>query len=102
MKNFTFLINFVFGLVEVVLGLRFILRLFGASAQAPFVNWVYDTSQPLLAPFRGIFPSPASIQGFVIEFTTLFAMLIYALIGYFLIRLLYFTHESTHHPEIHA
>lgn len=36
-------INFLFGLTEGLLGLRVILKLFGANAAAPFVNWIYNS-----------------------------------------------------------
>lgn len=80
-------IDFLFGLIEGLLGLRVILKLFGANASAPFVNWVYEISKPLLAPFKGAFPAPALQGGFTIEFTALFAMLVYGLIGYLLLEL---------------
>ncbi len=83
----SYLINLTISLVELALGLRLILRLFGANPATPFVQWVYDTSAPLLDPFRGIFPTRVLEGGFVFEFTTLFAMIIYALLGYFLIEL---------------
>ncbi len=84
----TNLINITISLVEAALGLRFILRLFGANPNTPFVQWVYDTSAPLLDPFRGIFPTRTLQGGFVFDFSTLFAMIIYALLGYFLIELI--------------
>ncbi len=34
----------VFALVELMLGLRLILKLFGADASNAFVSWVYETS----------------------------------------------------------
>jgi len=80
---------FIVALAEVVIGLRFILRLLGASSQAPFSRWVYDMSDTLLSPFRGIFTSPAIDGGFVIDFTALFAIVIYAIAAYLLAELIY-------------
>ena len=74
------LVNFVLGLIELLVGLRFILKLFAAGS-APFVNWIYETSQPLVNPFIGIFPNPVLTGGFVIEFASLIALLAYALIA---------------------
>ena len=82
------LVNIVLAVVQGLLGLRFILRLFGASSGAPFVKWIYSTTQSLLEPFLGMFPAPAIDGGFVIEFTTLFAILAYSLIGYLAMALL--------------
>jgi hypothetical protein len=67
--------------VEVVLGLRFILKLFGANSANGFVSWVYEMSSTLLAPFRGIFPVQVFENQYVLEFSTLFAMLVYMLFG---------------------
>ena len=67
-------------IVEVVLLLRFILKLFAANASAGFVQWVYQTSDSLLAPFRGIFPDQVFKSSFVLDLTTIFAMIIYAVL----------------------
>lgn len=81
------MIDFFVGLAEVFLGFRFALKLFGASSANDFVSWIYDMSSVLLAPFRGIFPTEVFENKFVLEFSTLFAMLVYALVGYLLYAL---------------
>jgi hypothetical protein len=86
-----------FGLAELILGLRFILKLFGANASNVFVNWVYETSAAVLDPFRGIFPTQVFKSAFVIEFSTLFAIIIYALIA----MLLVYVVELITHPISH-
>jgi uncharacterized protein YggT (Ycf19 family) len=75
------LIHFVLGLVEIVLMLRIVLRLFAANPNASFVNWVYSTSDTLIQPFRGIFPTTVIEKSYVLDFTALFALIIYALVG---------------------
>lgn len=75
------LLNFFTLVVEGILGLRFVLKMFGANAANGFVNWVYEMSGVLLDPFRGIFPAKVFENQFVLEFSTLFAMLMYALIA---------------------
>jgi hypothetical protein len=52
------------------------------------VAWVYETTQPLIQPFSRAFPTPAVGGGFVLEFTTLFAIFAYAFIGYLIEELL--------------
>jgi len=90
-KTFTslcyFLASVIFTFVEFLLALRIILKLFGASSSASFVHWIYETSQPLLKPFLGAFPAPTLDGVFVIEFSALFASIIYALIGYFIMAI---------------
>lgn len=75
------LLNVFFVAVESILGLRFVLKLFGANANNDFVNWIYEMSGVLLDPFRGVFPARVFDNQYVLEFSTLFAMLIYAIIG---------------------
>lgn len=81
-------INLFLWVVEIFLGLRFILRLFGANQSAPFVQFIYNSSTPLLEPFRGIFPIQVIEPGMVVEFSTLFAIIIYALFAYLLMELI--------------
>lgn len=81
-------INFFVGVAELFLGLRVLLRLFGANPQAAFVQWVYDSSGMLLDPFRGIFPAKTLAANSVVDFSALFAMLVYGLIGVLLITLM--------------
>ena len=78
------LIQLIFFLISAVLVLRIIFRLFAANPNATFVHWVYITSGTLLEPFRGIFIPAAIGHGYVLDFTALIALLIYALLGAFL------------------
>lgn len=83
-----YLLSMVTHIIQTLLGLRIILQLFGASATAPFVQWIYQTTQPLVSPFIGMFPSPEIESGFVIEFSAIFALLAYAILAYLLEELL--------------
>lgn len=75
------LVTLVFGIVEAILSLRFFLKLGGANPANGFVNWVYETSGQLLKPFFNIFPASQLEGRYVIEFSTLFAILVYGLIA---------------------
>jgi hypothetical protein len=79
------LIYVFLGLVEIFLGLRLILKLFGANAGNSFVNWVYEMSSVLLDPFRGIFPAPVFQSTYVLELSTIFAMIIYSILAVLLV-----------------
>ncbi|HJM04357.1 MAG TPA: YggT family protein [Candidatus Saccharimonadaceae bacterium] len=81
----TKVIYVVFVLAELFLALRLILKLFGANAANGFVSWVYETSGAILDPFRGIFPTEVFESTYVLEFSTLFAMIMYAIITMLLI-----------------
>jgi len=86
----TRLVDIFVGIVVLALGLRLVLRLFGANPATPFVDWVYTMTLPLLEPFRGIFPSQVIDGGFVLEFTTIFAMVAYAILGWLIAELILF------------
>jgi len=74
------------GFIEILIGLRFLLRLFGANPQNPFVLWVYNWSNPLVAPFAGIFGQSTAVTGpgvvafSVFDWTALIALIVYGLI----------------------
>jgi YggT family protein len=91
----TKLIYGFFILVELFLALRLVLRLFGANAGNAFVNWVYEMSGVLLDPFRGVFPAPVFQSTYVLELSTIFAMIVYGIITMLLIALIDFIYRGT-------
>ena len=52
------------------------------------MDWVYDTSEPLLNPFREMFNTERTPEGFVIEISSLFALLTYMFVAFFAQELL--------------
>jgi uncharacterized protein YggT (Ycf19 family) len=90
----TQLINIVFTVVEILLLFRFTLKLLSANQEAAFVRWIYETSQPLLAPFENIFPTVVE-SGVVIEMSTLFAIMVYAIVSYLLIMLIESVYQAS-------
>jgi len=90
------LANVVFTLIEGIIGLRVVLKLFAANPVAPFVNWVYETSSPLLYPFQGMFPASRLRGGSVIEFSALFALLVYSFIAYGVAELVRYLEHRAH------
>lgn len=87
-------IYLVFGIIELLLVFRFVLLFIGANTANAFVAWVYGWSGPFAAPFAGIFGqhSITTGQGVVVQsvfdWTTLIALVVYAIIGALLARLL--------------
>ncbi len=79
-------VDYVLGIVEVVLGLRFVLELFGANAGNWFVGAVYGLTGVLMAPFHAIFHTTVT-QGATFEWSVLVAMVAYALLALAIIRL---------------
>lgn len=84
------IVNIVFGIIEFLLSLRFIFEFFTANASTPFVAWIYNATTGLVSPFARILPN-LSLAGFVIDFTTLFALIVYSLIGYLVLEIFSYT-----------
>jgi uncharacterized protein YggT (Ycf19 family) len=78
----------IFGIISVLLILRVILKALAANAGAGFSRFVYGITGPLVAPFQGIFATPQTRNGSVFEFSSLVAIVVYALIGWALVRLI--------------
>lgn len=77
----------VVSLIEVLLVFRLVLRLFGASTSAGFVEFIYTVSAPLVAPFFGIFQADFSYGQGKFELATVVAMVVYLLAGYLVLAL---------------
>ncbi len=77
------MLNLLVVFAEGAISLRLLMKLMGASTTAPFVTWVYKTSQPLVYPFEGMFPSSTLDNvPFTIEFSAIFALFAYMFLGY--------------------
>ena len=76
--------------LEIILLLRFVFRLLGANTDNWFIQFLYGFTNPLVWPFRGIFNDPAPASQSVFEFSTLIAMLIYALLAWGVVSLINF------------
>lgn len=73
-------VNFVFLAVYTLLGLRLLLGVLSANPEAVFVRWITAATDPLVAPFRGVFPSVTIEDGITFGLSTAFAILVYALV----------------------
>jgi len=82
------IVYFIFGLIEALLALRFVLVLLGASTASTFVSFVYNLSAPLVAPFFGMFATSPAFGASRIELETLIALIVYAIVSYLIARLL--------------
>jgi hypothetical protein len=79
-------IYLIFGLIEALLAIRFVLKALGANADAGFAQLLYGVTAPLVAPFVGLFGTPKVASGAVLEVHTLIALVIYALVAWLLVR----------------
>jgi hypothetical protein len=80
-------VYFVLGVLEVIMGLRLILRLLGANQGSDFVMVLYSLSHIFVFPFNGIFNDQALGNSSVFEVSTVIAMLVYALVAWGLVEL---------------
>lgn len=82
---------YLVGFVEILLAFRFVLKLFGANPTSGFVDFVYTITGVLTAPFDNIFgvttPEAGDVES-VFEPSILVAAVVYALVGWGIVKLL--------------
>jgi uncharacterized membrane protein len=75
------------GILEILLGLRFILKLIAANANSGFSVFVYGFTGAFIKPFNSLLGTP-TLGGSSLEVTTLIAMAVYALFVWVLVRVI--------------
>lgn len=70
-------IALLFTVLEVLLLIRFVLKLLGANAEQGLVATINAITDPLVAPFRGVFSQPSGTP--VIEIAALLAIIFFVL-----------------------
>jgi uncharacterized protein YggT (Ycf19 family) len=78
-------IALVFTVIEVLLLVRFVGKLLGANAAQGFVAAIYGITEPLVAPFRGIFTQPDGTQMF--EIASLLSIIFFVLVAALILAL---------------
>jgi hypothetical protein len=78
---------FVFGVVELLILVRFFLLLVGANTQTGFVQWIHDMSGIFMAPFNAIL-GVQTIDGATFEWSALVAIVVYAGIAWLIVALI--------------
>ena len=71
-------------LLEILLGIRFVLKFLGASEIALVVDWIYSVTDVVVAPFDSIFSNFYMASG-IVDIIAISAM-----IGYFILALIIF------------
>ncbi len=74
-------------ILDGILALRFLLKLFAANPSSPIAAIIYSFTSLFLTPFKGLTVTP-SAGGISLEIPTLFAILIYTLLGWVVVRLI--------------
>jgi len=79
------LVWYIFGVIAILLGIRFVMKLFGANVANGFVDFIYSVTGVLSAPFDTIFgvtKTQAGDTSSVFEPSIIVAVLVYALIAW--------------------
>lgn len=88
------LINIVVGIIELLLGIRLIFKFLVVNTGTPFVAWLYGVTARLVAPFAKILPD-WKFSGFVVDFATLAALIVYAIAGYLILMIVPYSVKGT-------
>lgn len=85
LRIFTFkatqLVWLFFGTLETLIALRILLKLIAANPASPIAALIYTVTDLFLFPFAGLTITP-TFGGMVLELSSFFAMVIYALIAW--------------------
>jgi len=85
-------ISIVVGIIELLLTFRLIFKFLTVNTGTPFVAWLYDVTAPLVSPFSKILPD-WKFSGFVVDFATVAAIIVFALAGSLLLMLFPYPHK---------
>ena len=92
------MVALVFSVIEVLLLVRVAFKLFGANTQQGFVAAIFGITEPLVAPFRGIFGQPDGTSG--VDVAAFLAIVFFLLIGALVVALVRaFTGRRSEHES---
>jgi len=77
------------GVLEVIIGMRVVLKLLEANPDNGFANFIYRLARVFVWPFFGLVAEPISTSGSVLEVGSIIAMVVYLLIAWGITRLVY-------------
>ncbi len=77
---------YTLSVIEILLLIRFFLKLLQANSEAFFTNLIYSVSDIFVFPFTAVFQN-ASVSDSIFEWTTLLAMFVYWLLAMGIIKL---------------
>ena len=90
----TQLIYWIFGLIEGLIIVRFVLKALGANPSAGFAEFIYGVTYPLVLPFMNLFGTPQT-QGSVLELNSIVALIVYAVVAWLLTKLVWIVMGET-------
>lgn len=84
-RGLMMILEAVYGMVGVILGMRILFMLAAANPATPFVMWVDAAAREVVAPFRNIFASYTLGGGSVVDSTAIVALVFYT-IGFYALK----------------
>ena len=69
-------------LAQLLVALRFVLKLVDADSKNTFSKWIFENSELILQPFKGLVQEYYEIWGFNVELTSLVVIVCLGIIGY--------------------
>ncbi len=69
-------------LAQLLVSLRFVLKLVDANTKNTFSKWIFENSEPILEPFKGLVQEYYEFWGFNVEMTSLVVIVCLGIIGY--------------------
>jgi len=78
---------YILGILEILLILRFFLKLLAANPAAGFTQFIYGVTYLFAGPFLYVF-RVSQVQGNVFEWSTLLAMFVYLVIAWLIVKAL--------------
>lgn len=82
---------YVTGIILVLLAFRFVLALLGANLDNAFANGIFQTSDPFVSPFFGLFGYTVTYGVASLQPIILVAMAVYALVAWGIVKLVTIT-----------
>lgn len=95
------IVYYVFGVIEVLLAIRFVLGLFGANTAAGFVQLIYGVTDVFMVPFNAVF-NTQRVAGATFEWSVLVAIVVYALIAWGLVALIHAVSPREHAETVES
>lgn len=90
-NTYKWIVNSIFwlaGMLEILLAIRFSLRLFGANPENDFAQIINNLSAPFVAPFSTLFISPTANEGTnIFDLNVIVAMVAYTILSYLVVSL---------------
>lgn len=88
--KFNRIVNYIFVIIESLIGLRLLLKVLGGNPGNGFVAFVYNITQPFVYPFQSAFSWQTADTGIgVLEFGSLLAIAFFVLLNYAIVKLIW-------------